>query len=66
MDSSHVATGTIAALLATALIYFSKWPPRRSTRRRHLLLPVCSSPLAAPWSSTTNRGPRFPLRRSLP
>ena len=26
MDSSHVATGTITALLATALIYFSKWP----------------------------------------
>ena len=26
MDSSHVATGAITALLATALIYFSKWP----------------------------------------
>jgi hypothetical protein len=26
MDSSHVATGTITALLATALVYFSKWP----------------------------------------
>jgi hypothetical protein len=26
MDSSHVATGTIAALPATALFYLSKWP----------------------------------------
>jgi hypothetical protein len=26
MDSSHVATGTITALLATALVYLSKWP----------------------------------------
>ena len=26
MDSSHVATGTITALLATALLYLSKWP----------------------------------------
>ncbi len=26
MDSSHVATGAITALLATALIYISKWP----------------------------------------
>jgi hypothetical protein len=26
MDSSHVATGAIAALLTTALIYLSKWP----------------------------------------
>jgi DNA-binding NarL/FixJ family response regulator len=26
MDSSHVATGTITALLATALAYLSKWP----------------------------------------
>jgi two-component system nitrate/nitrite response regulator NarL len=25
-DSSHVATGTITALLATALVYLSKWP----------------------------------------
>ena len=26
MDSSHIATGTITALLATALIYLSHWP----------------------------------------
>src|SRR3954464_14204475 len=26
MDASHVATGTITALLATALVYLSKWP----------------------------------------
>jgi hypothetical protein len=26
MDSSHVATATITALLATALVYLSKWP----------------------------------------
>jgi hypothetical protein len=26
MDSSHVATGTITALLATALLYLSHWP----------------------------------------
>jgi hypothetical protein len=26
MDSSHVATGAITALLATALVYLSKWP----------------------------------------
>src|SRR5438270_9872696 len=26
MDSSHVATGTITALLATALVYLSHWP----------------------------------------
>jgi DNA-binding NarL/FixJ family response regulator len=26
MDSSHVATGTITALLVTALLYLSKWP----------------------------------------
>jgi hypothetical protein len=26
MDSSHVATGTITALLATALVYRSNWP----------------------------------------
>jgi hypothetical protein len=26
MDSSHVATGTITALLAMALVYLSKWP----------------------------------------
>jgi hypothetical protein len=26
MDSSHVATATITALLATALVYLSRWP----------------------------------------
>jgi hypothetical protein len=26
MDSTHVATGAITALLATVLMYFSKWP----------------------------------------
>ena len=26
MDSSHIATGTITALLATALFYLSHWP----------------------------------------
>lgn len=26
MNASHVATGTITALLATALIYLSHWP----------------------------------------
>jgi hypothetical protein len=26
MDSSHIATGTITALLATALVYLSSWP----------------------------------------
>ena len=26
MDSSHVATGTITALLATVLVYISNWP----------------------------------------
>jgi hypothetical protein len=26
MDASHVATGTITALLATALVYLSRWP----------------------------------------
>jgi hypothetical protein len=26
MESSHVATGTITALLATALVYLSNWP----------------------------------------
>ena len=26
MDSSHIATGTITALLATVLIYLSHWP----------------------------------------
>ena len=26
MDSSHVATGAITALLATALVYLSNWP----------------------------------------
>jgi hypothetical protein len=26
MNSSHIATGTITALLATALIYLSHWP----------------------------------------
>jgi hypothetical protein len=26
MDASHVATGTITALLATALVYLSTWP----------------------------------------
>lgn len=26
MDSSHVATGTITALIATALVYLSNWP----------------------------------------
>jgi hypothetical protein len=26
MDASHVATGTITALLATALVYLSQWP----------------------------------------
>ena len=26
MNASHVATGTITALLATALVYLSKWP----------------------------------------
>ena len=26
MDASHVATGTITALLATALVYLTKWP----------------------------------------
>jgi hypothetical protein len=26
MDASHIATGTITALLATALVYFSHWP----------------------------------------
>jgi hypothetical protein len=26
MDSSHVATGTITALLATVLVYVSHWP----------------------------------------
>ena len=26
MDSSHVATGTITALLATVLVYLSHWP----------------------------------------
>ena len=26
MNSSHVATGTITALLATALVYLSHWP----------------------------------------
>jgi hypothetical protein len=26
MDASHVATGTITALLATALVYLSHWP----------------------------------------
>jgi len=26
MDSSHIATGTITALLATALVYLSHWP----------------------------------------
>jgi two-component system nitrate/nitrite response regulator NarL len=26
MDSSHVATGAITALLATAMVYLSKWP----------------------------------------
>jgi len=28
MDASHIATGTITALLATALVYFSHWPPQ--------------------------------------
>jgi hypothetical protein len=27
MDSSHVATGAITALLATTLMYLSNWPP---------------------------------------
>jgi len=26
MDSSHIATGTITALLATVLVYLSRWP----------------------------------------
>jgi hypothetical protein len=26
MDASHVATGTITALLATVLVYLSSWP----------------------------------------
>ncbi|MGC2200219.1 MAG: hypothetical protein WA633_08765 [Stellaceae bacterium] len=26
MDSSHVATGTITALLATVFVYLSHWP----------------------------------------
>jgi hypothetical protein len=26
MDASHVATGAITALLATALVYLSNWP----------------------------------------
>ena len=26
MDSSHVATGAITALVATALVYLSHWP----------------------------------------
>lgn len=26
MDASHVATGTITALLATALVYLTNWP----------------------------------------
>jgi hypothetical protein len=26
MDSSHIATGTITALLATVLVYLSHWP----------------------------------------
>ena len=26
MDASHIATGTITALLVTALVYFSHWP----------------------------------------
>jgi hypothetical protein len=26
MDSSHIATGTITALLATALVYLTDWP----------------------------------------
>ncbi|TMJ56515.1 MAG: hypothetical protein E6G90_05530 [Alphaproteobacteria bacterium] len=26
MDASHIATGTITALLATALLYLSHWP----------------------------------------
>ena len=26
MDSSHIATGTITALLATALVYLTHWP----------------------------------------
>ena len=26
MNSSHIATGTITALLATALVYLSHWP----------------------------------------
>jgi hypothetical protein len=28
MDASHVATGTITALLATALVYLTNWPPQ--------------------------------------
>lgn len=28
MDSSHVATGTITALLAQAIVYLSNWPPQ--------------------------------------
>jgi hypothetical protein len=26
MDSSHIAAGTITALIATALVYLSTWP----------------------------------------
>ncbi len=26
MDSSHIATGTITALLATVLVYLTHWP----------------------------------------
>ena len=26
MDASHIATGTITALIATALVYISHWP----------------------------------------
>jgi hypothetical protein len=26
MDASHIATGTITALMATALVYLTRWP----------------------------------------
>ena len=64
MDSSHIATGTITALLATVLVYLSHWPLQPLDLPTHRPLPGCSSPLAAGPSSFTNRGPN-PLCRPL-
>jgi hypothetical protein len=66
MNASHIATGTITALIATALVYLTHWPLQPLDLQTASAFAGLLVAAAVPLSSSTNPGRWLSKGRSPP